>query len=73
MKIKIVRTYHTVNWSDDKEITYDVYHGFNRIPLLPFSTEWTLLKSGLTEDELVQYMKPLLMFNGSLDITINPI
>ena len=73
MKIKIVRTYHTVNWGDDKEIRYNVYHGLYRIPFLPFGTEWVLIKSGLTEDELVQYMRPLLTFSGSLDITINPI
>ena len=68
MKIKIIGTRHTVSWGDGEEITYDVYHGFNRIPLLPFSTEWTLLKSGLTEDELMQYMRPLLILRGSLNI-----
>jgi hypothetical protein len=73
MKIKIVRTYRTVNWGDDKEIRYNVYHGHYRIPFLPFGTEWVLIKSSLTEDELVQYMRPLLLFSGSLDITINPI
>lgn len=66
MKIKIVRT---VNWGDDKEIRYNVYHGLYRIPFLPFNIEWELIKSSLTEDELVQYMRPLLIIRGSLDIT----
>ena len=69
MKIKIVSTHHTVCCDDSKEITYDVYHGFNRIPLLPFSTEWTLLKSGLTEDELMQYMRPMLIVESLNIIT----
>lgn len=68
MKIKIVSTRHTVSWGDGEEITYDVYHGFSSVPPLPFFTKWILDKSGLTEDELMQYMRPLLTIRGSVKI-----
>lgn len=62
MKIKIVR--RTLNVSQITPPTpepvevYDIYEGFTGFPSTwPFMTKWILDKAGLTEDEMVKYVR----------------
>ena len=62
MKIKIVR--RTLNVSQitpptpEPVVVYDIYEGFTGFPSTwPFMTKWILDKAGLTEDEMVKYVR----------------
>ena len=61
-KIKIVRRQLNVSQitppTDEPVVGYDIYEGFTGFPSTwPFMTKWILDKAGLTEDEMVKYVR----------------
>lgn len=62
MKIKIVRRILNVSQitppTPEPVEVYDIYHGFTGFPSTwPFMTKWIIDKAGLTEDEMVKYVR----------------
>ncbi len=52
-------------------VVYDIYHGFTGIPnTLPFMTKWVIDKAGLSEDEMLDYMKHYLSTCGKIKLVI---
>lgn len=74
MKIKIVRRVLNVSQINPPSVepteVYDVYHGFNSIPPLPFCTKWMIDKAGLCEQEMIDYMRPYLSTCGNYKIKV---
>jgi hypothetical protein len=61
MKIKVKRRWNLFPQSlnEPKEF-YDIYHGF----FSWFRTKWIIDKGGLTESEVIDYLKPYVASGG---------
>jgi hypothetical protein len=61
MKIKIKRRWNLfpISEHEPKEL-YDIYHGF----FSWFRTKWMIDKGGLTESEVIDYLKPYVASGG---------
>ena len=74
MKIKIVRRVLNVSQINPPSVkpteVYDVYHGFSSIPPLPFCTKWMIDKSGLSEQEMFDYLHLYLTSCGNCKIKV---
>ena len=68
-KIKIVR--HEIFCEDRCLTRYDIYCGFTGIPSTwPFMTKWILDKAGLTQEEMLRYMRCYLIVTGKVKIIV---
>jgi hypothetical protein len=61
MKIKIKRRWNLTPMSEhEAKEFYDIYHGF----FSWFRTKWMIDKGGLTESEVIDYLKPYVASGG---------
>ena len=61
MKIKIKRRWNLFPMSEhEPKEFYDIYHGF----FSWFRTKWIIDKGGLTESEVIDYLKPYFASGG---------
>lgn len=47
-------------WYNAPNVFYDIYHGFSSW----FKTKWMIDKGGLTESEVIDYLKPYIASGG---------
>lgn len=66
MKIKIKRRWNLFPQTEQEPKEWlDIYHGFTGLPTtLPLLTKWKIAKSGLTEAEVIEYLKPYISSGG---------
>lgn len=61
MKIKIERRWNLTPMTEyEPKVFYDIYHGF----FSWFRTKWMIDKGGLTESEVIDYLKPYVASGG---------